>query len=130
MNCIILGRAEAFAGRNGALASVADGIGMALGFAVALLAISLVREILGSWSIAGVPITESGFQSMAVMVMAPGAFIVLALLLGLMNAAMKGKRPVTENERAVKEMALFLAAKPEANKLAKEQAKAAEGSGS
>ena len=54
---------------------------MSLGFAVALLVIAFVREVLGNWSIAGVPISETGFAPMKVMVMAPGAFFTLAIII-------------------------------------------------
>ncbi len=82
VNCIILGRAEAFAGRSGVVASLLDGVGMGLGFTMALCLIAFFRELLGTWRLGGVPVTDGGFQPASVMIMAPGAFIVLGLVLG------------------------------------------------
>ncbi|MBN1809690.1 MAG: electron transport complex subunit E [Planctomycetes bacterium] len=119
VNCIILGRAEAFAGRNGILASAADGLGMSMGFAFALLVISFVREVLGSWSIGGIPVSDGGFAPMAVMIMAPGAFVVVALILGLMNALRDRKRTCAVAGALNREITLYAASKPEALKLAR-----------
>ena len=86
VNCIILGRAEAFASQNGLITSIIDAISMGLGFTGALCVIGLVREILGEWKILGIPITESGgLYSMKVFILAPGGFIAMGLLLGLFN---------------------------------------------
>jgi len=85
VNCIILGRAEAFASKNRVLPSVLDGCGMGLGFTLALLIISSIREITGAWSFFEVPIAKSGFQPASVMIMAPGAFLVLGLVLGFVK---------------------------------------------
>jgi len=82
VNCIILGRAEAFASRRGVVDSILDGVGMGAGFTLALCLIAFFRELLGKWELFGVPVTESGFQPAAVMIMAPGAFLVLGLALG------------------------------------------------
>ena len=81
VNCIILGRAEAFASKNGVLASVLDGLGSGLGFTLAVAVVSIIREVLGNGSIWGLKLTES-FVPATIMVQAPGAFIVLGLLLG------------------------------------------------
>ncbi len=85
VNCIILARAEAFASKNGLVASLLDGLGMGGGFTVALVVVSGVREVLGSWRLMGVPITFRGFEPMSVLVMAPGAFLVLGTVIGLMK---------------------------------------------
>ena len=94
VNCIILGRAEAFASKNNVLASFLDGLGMGVGYLLALLLISAVREILGSGKVWGVPVFEllhnavpaiPAYQPANVIIMAPGAFLVLGLLLGLFN---------------------------------------------
>ena len=86
VNCIILGRAEAFASRNSVFASLIDAIGMGLGFTGALCVIGVVREILGEWKILGVPLTESGgIYSMKIFILAPGGFLAMGLLLGLFN---------------------------------------------
>ena len=89
VNCIILGRAEAFASRNPILLSLADGLGMGLGFTLALVILGSVREILGNGTIFGVSIFTSGFEPALVMLLPPGAFLALGLLLGLMNKLTK-----------------------------------------
>ena len=85
VNCIILGRAEAFASRNGVLASIGDAIGIGLGFAGALLLIGLVREVVGSGTLWGYTLWP-GYVPATLAIMAPGAFIVIGLLFGLFNA--------------------------------------------
>ena len=85
VNCIILGRAEAFASRNGVLASLGDAIGIGLGFAGALALIALVREVVGSGTLWGYTLCP-GYVPATVAIMAPGAFIVIGLLFGLFNA--------------------------------------------
>jgi electron transport complex protein RnfE len=90
VNCIILGRAEAFASRNRLLPSILDGVGMGLGFTLALLLISLIREVMGSGRLWGITITsyfsnEGPVHPAAVMIMAPGAFVIIGLLMGFMN---------------------------------------------
>ncbi|MEW6244453.1 MAG: electron transport complex subunit E [Bacillota bacterium] len=91
VNCIILARAEAFASKRPILNSIADGLGMGIGFTLALLVISSVREILGTANlmIAGNPVFTGGlgFEPARVMVSPPGAFITMGVLLGLLNVA-------------------------------------------
>jgi electron transport complex protein RnfE len=82
VNCIILGRAEAFAGRNPVLASAADGLGMGLGYSLGLVWVAFFREVLGNWSLFGRPITAGGFDPAVILGMAPGAFLVLGLSIG------------------------------------------------
>ena len=82
VNCIVLGRAEAFANRSGVIASLLDGIGMGIGFTLALCLIAFIRETLGKWQLFGIPITAGGFHPAAVLIMAPGALMVLGLVLG------------------------------------------------
>ena len=89
VNCIILGRAEAFASRHPILLSLADGLGMGLGFTLALIILGSVREILGNGTIFGVSIFASGFEPALIMLLPPGAFLALGLLLGLMNKLTK-----------------------------------------
>jgi len=84
VNCIILGRAEAFAGRNSPLASCLDGLGMGAGFLLALVLISGIREALGNGTICGLKIARS-YAPASTMIMAPGAFLVMGLLLGFFN---------------------------------------------
>ncbi len=85
VNCIILGRAEAFASRNSVGISIVDGLGMGLGFTISLFIIGTVREILGSGSFLGFPLFGESFLPLLLMILPPGAFIVLGILLGLMN---------------------------------------------
>lgn len=87
VNCIILGRAEAFAGKNGALDSALDGIGIGLGFTLSLTVIGMVREILGSGSVFGWKFIAG--DGILAFVMAPGAFIVLGYLMVLFNRIAK-----------------------------------------
>jgi electron transport complex protein RnfE len=89
VNCIILGRAEAFASKNTVILSLADGLGMGLGFTLALVILGSVRELLGNGTIFGVTILSWGFQPALVMLLPPGAFLALGLLLGLMNKLQK-----------------------------------------
>ncbi len=85
VNCIILARAEAFASKNGPLESMADGLGIGLGFTFALVIIASIREILGNGTIFGLSLFGSAFQPVTMVVLAPGAFIVFGLLLGGIN---------------------------------------------
>ena len=96
VNCIILGRAEAYASKNGMIASLFDGIGMGLGFTVGLTSIGIVRELIGAGEIFGAQILPASYEPVSIFVMAPGAFFVLATLTALqnkvkMNMAKKGK---------------------------------------
>ena len=84
VNCIILGRAEAFASKNGALDSILDGIGIGLGFTLSLTVIGAVREVLGSGAIFGFELGISDYMPL-VFVLAPGAFLVLGYLMVLFN---------------------------------------------
>jgi H+/Na+-translocating ferredoxin:NAD+ oxidoreductase subunit E len=85
VNCIILGRAEAFASRNGVLASIGDALGIGVGFAGALVLIGFVREVVGSGTLWGYTLCP-GYVPATLAIMAPGAFIVIGLLFGLFNA--------------------------------------------
>lgn len=85
VNCVILGRAEAFASRNNVGHSLLDGLGMGLGFTLSLMILGGVREILGSGSLLGFPILGPNFPPVLVMVLPPGAFLSLGLLLAGMN---------------------------------------------
>ncbi|MFO0793817.1 MAG: electron transport complex subunit E [Candidatus Brocadiaceae bacterium] len=84
VNCIIMYRAESFAYKNKPLASVLDGAGLGLGWTMSLCIVSSIREVLGAGMLFGLKVSES-YQPASVMIMAPGAFIVLGLLLGFMN---------------------------------------------
>lgn len=85
VNCIILGRAEAFASKNPVLNSLMDGIGMGVGYTLALLIVGSIRELLGSGSLFGLSVFGPGYIPFLVAILPPGAFIALGLLLGLMN---------------------------------------------
>ena len=86
VNCIILGRAEAFASQNKPIPSVFDGIGMGLGFTIALVIIGAVREILGAGTAFGMQIMPKSYTPIAIFVKAPGAFLVIAFVIAVMNA--------------------------------------------
>ena len=85
VNCIILARAEAFASKNSVVQSVSDGAGMGLGFTLALFILGSVREILGAGAIFGVSIFGAAYQPALIMILPPGAFLALGLLLALYN---------------------------------------------
>jgi electron transport complex protein RnfE len=85
VNCIILGRAEAFASRNGLAAAALDGIGMGLGFTWALVLLGSIRELLGAGQIFGLRVFGPEHEPMLIMILAPGAFITLGLMLGFFN---------------------------------------------
>ena len=84
VNCIVLGRAEAFASKNGVVSSAIDGLGMGLGFSLALTVLGGARELLGSGMIFGMKIFDESY-GMLVFILAPGAFIVLAYLISIVN---------------------------------------------
>ena len=86
VNCIILGRAESYASKNPVTPSIFDGIGMGLGFTFGLTCIGIIREILGAGQIFGVQVLSlEWFTPITIFVMAPGAFLVLAFLVAVMN---------------------------------------------
>ncbi len=93
VNCIILGRAESYASKNGVILSALDGVGMGLGFTIALSLLGGFREILGAGTILGINIP--GWNGIGIFVMAPGAFFVLATLIAIQNyiRAKQGKKP-------------------------------------
>jgi electron transport complex protein RnfE len=95
VNCIILGRAEAFASKNGVVASTADGLGIGVGFTIALAVLAALREVFGAGTLS-VPFSDTvihvfgpSFQPFTFMVEAPGAFVCLGLVLAIMNLAGK-----------------------------------------
>ncbi len=88
VNCIILGRAEAFASKNGVAPSFFDGVGMGLGFTIALTVLGAVREILGTGKIFGLEVWPEDY-GMLMFVLAPGAFIVLGYLIAIVNKLKK-----------------------------------------
>ena len=87
VNCIVLGRAEAFANKNGIIDSALDGLGVGLGFTVSLTVIGLVREVLGNGSVFGFKFIAG--DGILAFIMAPGAFLVLGYLMVLFNKFLK-----------------------------------------
>ena len=89
VNCIILARAEAFASKNSVLPSGMDGVGMGLGFTLALIIISAVRELLGNGTILGFSVFGSSYQPVLMAIQPPGAFIILGIIIAIVNALKK-----------------------------------------
>ena len=89
VNCIILGRAESYASKNGPIESIFDGIGMGLGFTMGLTIIGLIREILGAGTFFNIKIFGDWFTPITIFIMAPGAFLVLGFLVAGMNIIRK-----------------------------------------
>lgn len=86
VNCIILGRAEAFASKNGVLDSLFDGLGMGLGFTLSLTVLGIIRELLGNGTVFGKQIMPQAYNPALIMVLAPGAFFTLGILMAILNA--------------------------------------------
>ena len=91
VNCIVLGRAEMFASKNSVVDSLFDGIGMVLGFTLALFLMGVIREFLGAGTFLGMEVTTSLIDPMTILTMAPGGFFVFGCLIAIMQAATKGK---------------------------------------
>lgn len=85
VNCIVLGRAEAFASKKNIMTSLADGLGIGIGFTLALAALGAIRESLGSGTLLGAPVFGPSFEPFTFMIEAPGAFVCLGLMLCIMN---------------------------------------------
>lgn len=94
VNCIILGRAEMFASKNNVLRSALDGVGMGLGFTIALCAMAFIREVFGNASFAGIPIPFLEPYKIAFLVKAPGGMLVYGLLIALVYVITSGKAPL------------------------------------
>ena len=86
VNCIILGRAEAYANKHNPVLSIFDGIGMGLGFTIALTLAGLIREVLGNGSFFGVNFLPAGIEPIGIFVQPPGAFLVIAFIIAIQNA--------------------------------------------
>lgn len=91
VNCIILGRAEMFAGKHPVLESALDGVGMGIGFTLALTAMAVIRELFGKGSIAGFEIPFLADHSVSILTAAPGGFLVFGCLIALVNKITKGR---------------------------------------
>ncbi len=89
VNCIIFARAESFASKNPPLSSMADGLGMGLGFTISLSLFSAVRELIGSGTLLGFPVLGSNYPGVLLFVLAPGGYITLGLVMVAFNAVMK-----------------------------------------
>ncbi len=83
VNCIVMGRAEAFASKNGVLASLMDGIGMSVGFAVVITLMGAIRELLGAGTLFGRQVLGAWYQPVLIFILPPGAFLVLGFLMAL-----------------------------------------------
>jgi electron transport complex protein RnfE len=92
VNCIILARAEAFASKNSLSDSIIDGLGMGVGYLVAMILLSTVREILGNGTIFGLRILPEAYEPMMMAIQPPGAFILLGLLIGAVNYLSRRKK--------------------------------------
>lgn len=92
VNCIILGRAESYASKNGVIGSLFDGLGMGLGFSVALTCIGAVRELLGAGEIFGFSVMPESYVPISIFILAPGAFFVLAVLTAIQNKVKAGNK--------------------------------------
>ncbi|MCX5773697.1 MAG: electron transport complex subunit E [Fusobacteria bacterium] len=85
VNCIILARAEMFAARNGPIASLVDGLGIGLGFTIALTLLGSIREILGSGTWFNQPLFSSNYQGVLIMILPPGAFLTIGVLMAIIQ---------------------------------------------
>lgn len=85
VNCIILGRAEGFASKNSLIPSIMDALGMGIGFTLALIAIAAFRELLGSGQLLGLSIFGGEYKPVLLMILPPGAFLVIGLYLGILH---------------------------------------------
>ncbi len=94
VNCIIMGRVEAFATRNTPGLSLVDALGMGVGFTLSLMVLGSVREILGSGALLGIRLFGEGFSPMLVMILPPGAFLTLGVLMAVFNAVKAKNDPV------------------------------------
>ena len=91
VNCIILGRAEAFANKNSVIDSALDGLGMGLGYTCALTIMACIRELLGTGTVFGIPVTANLITPFGIMVLAPGGFFTFGCLIAFVNYISKGK---------------------------------------
>ena len=97
VNCIILGRAESFASKNDPIPSIFDGIGMGLGFTVALCSMAVIREVFGAASFAGIPITFMENYKIEFLTKAPGGLFVYGLMIALIYVVTHGKAPTKKS---------------------------------
>lgn len=101
VNCIIFARAESFAFKNPPLLSIADGLGMGLGFTFAITLLSCIREVIGNGTLFGLTVMPASYQPMAIMLQVPGGFVTLGLLLVAVNGLRKlGQKKSVRKEAA------------------------------
>lgn len=86
VNCIILGRAEAYANKSNVVASIFDAIGQGLGFTLSLTTLGIIRELLGTGNVFGMQIMPNAYQPALIMILAPGGFFTLGILMAILNA--------------------------------------------
>jgi electron transport complex protein RnfE len=98
VNCIILGRAEAFASKNSPIRSLIDALGNGTGFLIALVAMGGIREIIGSRTLLGYQVLPNGFEPWLIMILPAGAFLTLGLLMGLANFYVDRKKRIEKQE--------------------------------
>ncbi|MBW1687047.1 MAG: electron transport complex subunit E [Deltaproteobacteria bacterium] len=103
VNCLILGRQEAFASRNPVRVALADAAGMAVGFAFALVLLGAIREVLGSGSLFGVPLFGDSFEPWVIMILPPGGFLTLGLMMGVFAHVAERRRQAREQRTAAAE---------------------------
>ncbi len=108
VNCVILGRAESYASKNKVLPSIYDAIGMGLGFTIALAILGAIRELLGAGSILGFKVFGNSFEPAIMMVLAPGAFITVGILMALLN-----QKSINETNKVNNKIAHFHEMDPE-----------------
>lgn len=101
VNCIILARAEAFASKNGVLASAVDGVGMGLGFTLAITVMGCIRELLGNGTVFGINILGASYEPMLIAILAPGGFIVFGLILAVSNYITQKAESKKKDEKGV-----------------------------
>ena len=104
VNCIIMGRAEAYAQKNGVVYSLLDGLGMGLGFTISIVVIGMIREMIGNGTLFGAQVMAQSYIPFLLMILPPGAFILLGSMLGAMNrleiylAKKAGRTPIFRKE--------------------------------
>ena len=103
VNCLILGRQEAFASRNPTRVALADAAGMAVGFAFALVLLGAIREILGSGTLFGVPLFGENFEPWVIMILPPGGFLTLGLMMGVFAHVAERRKQAREERAAAAE---------------------------
>jgi electron transport complex protein RnfE len=92
VNCIVMGRAEAYSAKNGVLASLFDGIGMGIGFTFVITLIGAIRELIGAGTVFGAAVAPASYQPFLIMILPPGAFLVIGFLQALQNRLTKRAR--------------------------------------